>query len=297
MRRLQPVDQVPRSARRPRASSAPRCWRPATTSPRAPLPGGGRALYRAREEERDQSYFLFAHHARAARPAALSARRHDQGRDPRARAPLRAAGRRQARQPGHLLRADRPLHRRDRAAASRAPPSPATSSISTAACSAAMTASSISPSASGAGSASPPASRSTWCGSTRRRAASWSGRARRCARSRMRLREVNWIGDGTLDEALRRRPARGVRQGALDAAAAAGVAEPRRRRHRGRTGRRRGRRVARPGLRVLRRGRRPGARARRRLHPERGRGRRAIARPRDVARGVRRRARHELASA
>src|SRR5262249_30546282 len=25
-----------------------------------PLPGGGRALYRAREEERDQSYFLFA---------------------------------------------------------------------------------------------------------------------------------------------------------------------------------------------------------------------------------------------
>ena len=35
VRRVQPVDQVPRSARRPRASSAPRCWRPATTSPRA----------------------------------------------------------------------------------------------------------------------------------------------------------------------------------------------------------------------------------------------------------------------
>ena len=31
------------------------------------LPGGGRALYRAREAERDQSYFLFAHHAGAAR--------------------------------------------------------------------------------------------------------------------------------------------------------------------------------------------------------------------------------------
>ena len=29
-------------------------------SPRATLPGGGRGLYRAREEERDQSYFLFA---------------------------------------------------------------------------------------------------------------------------------------------------------------------------------------------------------------------------------------------
>src|SRR5262249_11682577 len=39
---------------RPRASSAPRCWRRDITSPR------GRPLYRAREEERDQSYFLFA---------------------------------------------------------------------------------------------------------------------------------------------------------------------------------------------------------------------------------------------
>ena len=37
-------------------------------------------------------------------------------RDARARAPVRPRGRRQARQPGHLLRADRPLHRRDRAA-------------------------------------------------------------------------------------------------------------------------------------------------------------------------------------
>src|SRR4029450_12069307 len=78
---------------RPRASSAPRCWPPAITSPRGrcrgaaarstaratksaaraisclphrrgsaprPLRGGSRALYRARDEERDQSYFLFA---------------------------------------------------------------------------------------------------------------------------------------------------------------------------------------------------------------------------------------------
>ena len=50
-----------------------------------------------------------------------------------------------------------------------------------------------------------------------------------------------------------RRLARGLRQGALDPAAAAGMAEPGRRRHRGRSRRRRGRRVARPGLRVLRR--------------------------------------------
>ena len=50
----------------------------------------------------------------------------------------------------------------------------------------------------------------------------------------------------------RRRTDRGVRQGALDAAAARGVSVGHRRRHRDRTGRRRGRRVARPGLRVLR---------------------------------------------
>ena len=51
--------------------------------------------------------FPVRHHARAARRAALSARRAHQGRDARAGAPLRPRGRRQARQPGHLLRADR----------------------------------------------------------------------------------------------------------------------------------------------------------------------------------------------
>src|SRR5215469_5773118 len=43
---------------KPRASLARKSWPPAITSLRA-LPGGGRALYRAREAERDQSYFLF----------------------------------------------------------------------------------------------------------------------------------------------------------------------------------------------------------------------------------------------
>ena len=79
LRRVQPVDQVPRPARRPRASSAPRCWRPATTSPPGALPGGGRALYRARESRARPELFPVRHHARAARSAALSARRHDQG--------------------------------------------------------------------------------------------------------------------------------------------------------------------------------------------------------------------------
>ena len=66
----------------------------------------------------------------------------------------------------------------------------------------------------------------------------------------IRLHDVNWIGDGALDDA---RAPRGVRQGALDAPAAAGLAQRRPRRRRGRTGRRRGRRRARSGLRVLRR--------------------------------------------
>ena len=54
------------------------------------LPGGGRALYRAREPERDQSYFLFATTRRAARAAALPARRAHQGGDARTGAALRA---------------------------------------------------------------------------------------------------------------------------------------------------------------------------------------------------------------
>ncbi len=80
------------------------------------LPGGGRALYRAREQERDQSYFLFA-----TTPEQLELLRFPLG--DRTKAETRElarrfelAGRRQARQPGHLLRAVRPLHRGDRAA-------------------------------------------------------------------------------------------------------------------------------------------------------------------------------------
>ena len=81
-----------------------------------PLPGGGRALYRAREEERDQSYFLFATTREQLDVLRFPLGDTDQGGDARAGAPVRALGRRQARQPGHLLRAVRPLHRRDRAA-------------------------------------------------------------------------------------------------------------------------------------------------------------------------------------
>ena len=64
---------------------------------------------------------------------------------------LGPGGRRQARQPGHLLRAARPLQRRGGAPAAGRRPSPARSSMSTAACSAATTASRNSPSASARG--------------------------------------------------------------------------------------------------------------------------------------------------
>ena len=64
--------------------------------------------------------FPVRHHPRAARLPALPARRaRVQGRDPGAGGALRAAGGRQARQPGHLLRAERLLCRGDREAAAR----------------------------------------------------------------------------------------------------------------------------------------------------------------------------------
>ena len=56
--------------------------------------------------QRDQSYFLFATTRGAARLPALSAGRAREARDPGAGRALRPRGRRQARQPGHLLRAE-----------------------------------------------------------------------------------------------------------------------------------------------------------------------------------------------
>ena len=89
----------------------------------------GPELHRAADPARDQSYFLFATTPRSARLAALSARRLSrQGGDARARRPLRPAGRGQARQPGHLLRAPGPLRRGDREAAPGRGRSRATSS-------------------------------------------------------------------------------------------------------------------------------------------------------------------------
>ncbi len=144
-----------------------------------PLPAGGRGLYRAREEDRDQSYFLFA-----TTREQLDLLRFPLG--DKSKAETRELARR-----FDLPVADKhdsqdicfvPSGRYSEVSgSSRARLSRATSSISTAACWADIPASSISPSASGAGSASPPAIRSTWSGSMPPRAASWSGRAMPCA--------------------------------------------------------------------------------------------------------------------
>ena len=150
------------------------------------LADGSRALVCAADADRDQSYFLFATTREQLDLSALSARRHDQAAGARTGAALRPRGRRQAGQPGHLLRADRALHRHHRPAEARTRSSPATSSISTAASSAGIRASFISPSASARASASPPARRSMSSGSMRPAAASWSARARRCG----------WIASG-----------------------------------------------------------------------------------------------------
>ena len=256
LRRLQHGDQVPRSARSPRASSAPRCWRPAITSPRARCPAAAaRSIARARKSAtraiscsapRASSStccaFRSATRSKAetrelARQFGLAvADKHDSqdicfvptGRYADVIERLKPG----AAEAGEIVDLDgqvlgrafrhHPFHRR---------PAPRPGHRDR---------------------------RAALCGAARCRsaAASWSARARRCARSRIVLRDVNWIGEGTHRRGARRRPARSVRQGALDAAAAAGWLRPRRRRLRGRTGRRRGRRFARPGLRVLRRRRR-----------------------------------------
>ena len=122
---------------------------------------------------------------------------------------------------------------------------------------------------------------SALCGAARRRLAARRGRAARGAAhaAACRLRDVNWLGDGTHRSGAVRGLARGVRQGALDPAAAAGLA----------------RAAGAGGIEVdLVAGedgvspgqacvfydarRRPGARARRRLHPQRGCGGGALAR-------------------
>ena len=79
---------------------------------------GAGAVPGARRRPRPE-LFPVRHHARAIADAALSARRHEQAGSARTCPPLRPRRRRQARQPGHLLRADRPLQRNRRKA--RAP--------------------------------------------------------------------------------------------------------------------------------------------------------------------------------
>ena len=133
-----------------------------------------------------------------------------------------------------------------------------------------MTASSISPSASAAASALRPVIRSTWCGSRPATRRVVVGPREALRTSRIALRDVNWLGDGTLDDALggdgrevfvKVRSTRPPQPAWLSRAPAT---------RRGRTGRRRGWRFARTGLRVLRCTRGPGPRAGRRLHSERG---------------------------
>src|SRR5262249_4705872 len=85
---------------------------------------------------------------------------------------------------------------------SPAQPSRATSSILTAACWADIPASSTSPSASGGGSASPPAIPLFWGGFMRPPAPGGSAPPGRFRPPRMRRRRGNWLGEDTIDHAL-----------------------------------------------------------------------------------------------
>ena len=155
----------------------------------------GPELCRARDAERDQSYFLFATTRAQLDWLMFPLGRLSQGRGSRAGAAVRAARRRQVRQPGHLLRAAGPLHQHHRAPEARRGAKPATSCTSTAACSAATAASSTTPSASVAGLGIPgpaplyvvrldAAAKQVVVGPRESLHAHW-----------ITLRNVNWLGD------------------------------------------------------------------------------------------------------
>ena len=199
---LQRAGEVPRPARRPRSDLEADCMATGHYVRRVDGPDGPE-LHRAADPARDQSYFLFSTTKRAARLPALSARRaRVEGRDPGAGGALRAAGGRQARQPGHLLRAERLLRGGDREAAAGRGRAGRHRRTSTGACSGATRASCATPSASGAGSGSAAgeplfvvrldAERRRG----RRRAARGAGAARTVP-----VAEVNWLGDGDFEAA------------------------------------------------------------------------------------------------
>ena len=91
----------------------------------------GPELHRAADAARDQSYFLFATTPAQLDLPAFRWASCRQGGSARHAARLGLRGGRQARQPGHLLRADRPLLGRGRPAAPRGRSSRATSSTAT----------------------------------------------------------------------------------------------------------------------------------------------------------------------
>ena len=198
LRRVQPLDQVPRppgdrpGTRRRRAGDRPLRGEPppAGRPPRACSAPPIRTATRATSSTRRRPS--------SSRSCAFRSARCRQGRDARARPRARPHGRRQGGQPGHLLRAARALQRRHRAAEAGRRAAAARSSMSTAACSAATRASSTTPSASGAGSASRSASRFTSCGSMPEPARVVVGPREALATRTIRLADVNWLGDGDL---------------------------------------------------------------------------------------------------
>ena len=163
------------------------------------LPDGRRALYRAADPERDQSYFLYA-----TTPEQLALLRFPLGelrqeRDARAGPRTRPGGRRQGRQPGHLLRAAGALQRHHRAAEARRGAGPATSSTSTAGFSAGMRASSTIRSASGAASASPLGEPLYVVRLDAEAARVIVGPRAALATRVIRIADMNWLGDEPLD--------------------------------------------------------------------------------------------------
>ena len=271
VRRLQHVDQVPRSARRPRATSAPRFWRPATTSPRAHCrAAAARSTGRARKSA---TRAISCSPPRASSSICL-------------RFPLGERGKAETRELARrfgLSVADK----HDSQDICFVPSGRYTEVIERLKPGAAEPGDIVDISGkvlgrhhgiihftvgqrSGLGIAAGHPLYVVRLDAASRRVVVGPREVLRTFR--MTLRDVNWLGDGTLDQALaddRREVFVKVRSTRPPQPA---WLSQHRRPDRGRTDRRRGRRVARTGLRVLRRAAGPGARAGRRLHPERGGG-------------------------
>ena len=200
---LQQRPEVRRAARSRDRPTTPSSWPPATTRASSATTDGRFHLQRGADNSKDQTYFLFSLTQEQLARARVSGRPSRQGHRARARAAAEPARRREAGQPGDLLRARRRLRRVRRARGAGRWRAPAPSSTTTAACSARTPACTASRSASARASACRPPSRSTCWRSSRTSAQVVVGPRDALGRTTLTASEVNWISGAAPTDWLR----------------------------------------------------------------------------------------------